>query len=84
MFYMVNRLFLTPGKNSSVEIFAVSDYPSVDACIRAAEARFHNIITADLQNPAVMYQMTSIMDNTGAFLEKPVVFDRRAEAAAAE
>lgn len=82
MFYMVIRLFMAPNKNNSVEIFSVSDYESVDACIRAAEARFHNIITADLQNPAVTYQMTGIMDNTGAWLEKPVVFDRRAEAAA--
>ena len=77
MFYLVNRLFMNPTKNNSVEIFNVADYASVDECVRAAEARFHNIITADLQNPAVIYQMTSIMDNAGNYLEHPVVFDRR-------
>lgn len=77
MFFIVNRLFLTPAKNSSMELFFVDDYDSVDACVRAAESRFHNIITADLQNENVVYQMTSIVDNAGNFLERPVVFDRR-------
>ena len=76
-FFMVHRIFLNPNKNNSVEIFSVSDYASVDACVQAAEARFHNIISADLQNPAVTYQMTFIIDNGGNFLERPVVFDRR-------
>ena len=77
MFFIVIRLFLSPNKNNSMELFYVSDYDSVDACVRAAEARFHNIITADLQNENVIYQMAAIMDNAGNFLEKPVVFDRR-------
>lgn len=76
-FYIVNRIFLNPSKNNSSEIFNVSDYASVDACILAAEARFHNIVTADLQNPDVVWQMANIMDNAGNMIEKPVIFDRR-------
>lgn len=83
-FYMVYRIFLDPNKNNSMEIFKVADYPSVDACLRAAEARFHNIITADLQNPAVEYQMTFILDNGGNYIERPVIFDRRQLPAEAE
>lgn len=46
MFYIVIRIFLEANKNNhSVEYFKVSDYESVDACLRASEARFHNIIT---------------------------------------
>ena len=84
MFYMVVRIFFNPQKNSAVEIFNVSDYDSVEACAMAAEARFHNIITADLQNPDVVYQMTYIMNNNGGFVEKPVVFDRRTMAQSAQ
>ena len=83
-FFMVQRIYLNPGKNNSMEIFKVEDYPTVDACLMAAEARFHNIITADLQNPDVIYQMTFIMDNGGNYVEKPVIFDRRSLPAAAE
>ena len=79
MFYMVVRIFRDPQDNNSVQYFNVSDYESQDACLRAAEARFHNIITADLQNPNVVYQMTYIMDNAGNLAEKPVIFDRRGE-----
>ena len=83
-FFMVHRVFMNPSKNNSMEVFNVSDYPTVDACVMAAEARFHNIITADLQNPDVVYQMTFIMDNAGNYVEKPVIFDRRSLPAAAE
>jgi hypothetical protein len=79
MFYMVVRIFRTSQDNNSIQYFNVSDYESQDACLRAAEARFHNIITADLQNPDVVYQMTYILDNAGNFTEKPVIFDRRGE-----
>lgn len=79
MFYMVVRIFRTTQDNNSIQYFNVSDYESHDACIRAAEVRFHNIITADLQNPEVVYQMTAILDNAGNFIEMPVVFDRRGE-----
>ena len=77
MFYMVVRIFIDSSNHNSVEYFKVADYDSVDACLRAAEARFHNIITADLQNQSVNYQMTYIIDNGGNFVERPVVFDRR-------
>jgi len=79
MFYMVVRIFRTTQDNNSIQYFNVSDYESQDACLRAAEVRFHNIITADLQNPDVVYQMTAILDNAGNFIEMPVVFDRRGE-----
>lgn len=77
MFYMVIRVFETDRHNNSIEYFKAADYDSAIACLRAAEARFHNIITADLQNEQVIYQMTAIMDNGGNFVEKPVIFDRR-------
>ena len=79
MFYMVVRIFRTSQDNNSIQYFNVADYESQDACLRAAEARFHSIITADLQNPDVVYQMTAILDNAGNFVEKPVIFDRRGE-----
>lgn len=81
MFYMVVRIFRTAQDNNSIQYFNAADYPDQDACFRAAEARFHNIITADLQAPDVIYQMTYIMDNAGNLVEKPVVFDRREAAA---
>jgi len=77
MFYMVIRVYENNQHNNSIQYFNVSDYPTQDACLRAAEARFHNIITADLQDTTVVYQMTCIMDNSGNFVEKPVIFDRR-------
>ena len=83
MFYMVIRVFKTAQDNNSIQYFHVADYESADACLRSAEARFHNIITADLQNPDVVYQMTYILDSAGKFTEEPVIFDRR-EAAPAE
>ena len=79
MFYMVFRNYLDPNKGNSMEMFKVSDYADVESCVRAAEARFHNIITADLQAQNVVYQCTFIMDNAGNLIEKPVVFDRRGE-----
>ena len=79
MFYMVVRIFRTSQDNNSIQYFNVADYESQDACLRAAEARFHNIITADLQTPEVVYQMTAILDNAGNFIEKPVIFDHRVE-----
>ena len=80
MFFMVIRVFETDTHNNSIQYFNVADYESVDACRMAAEARFHNIITADLQNEAVVYQMTTIIDNAGNFIERPVIFDRRQSA----
>ena len=77
MFYMVFRNYLNPTKGNSLEIFNVSDYNSGEECFRAAEARFHNIITADLQAQGVVWQCTFIMDSNGNMIEKPVVFDRR-------
>ena len=79
MFYMVVRIYETKQHNNSVQYFNVADYESQDACLRAAEARFHNIITADLQDQNIVYQMTYILDNAGNFTEKPVIFDRRGE-----
>lgn len=76
MFYMVVRIFHTNKDNHSVEYFREKDYESRRACLRAAEARFHNIITADLNNPEVVYQMAYIMDANGNFVERPVIFDR--------
>ncbi len=77
MFFMVVRIYIDSQRHNSVEYFVVSDYTSVDACILAAEARFHNIITADLQNKNVNYQQTYIIDDSGKFVENPVIFDRR-------
>ena len=74
---MVIRVFETDRHNNSIEYFNAADYDSSIACLRAAEARFHNVITADLQNEQVIYQMAAIMDNGGNFVEKPVIFDRR-------
>lgn len=79
MFYMVVRIYRDAQDNHSVQYFKEADYPDRGACLRAAEARFHNIITADLQNPDVKYQMTYIMDNAGNLIERPVIFDRREE-----
>ena len=47
---MVIRVFETDRHNNSIEYFNAADYDSAIACLRAAEARFHNIITADLQS----------------------------------
>ena len=77
MFFMVVRVYLDSQNHNSIEYFKVADYADTDACLRAAEARFHNIITADLQNQNVVYQMTYIIDNGGNMIEHPVVFDRR-------
>ena len=79
MFYMVVRIYRDAQDNHSVQYFKESDYPDRDACLRAAEARYHNVITADLQNPDVKYQMTYIMDNAGNLIERPVIFDRHGE-----
>ena len=77
MFFILFRLFLNPSKNSSAEIFNVSDYASVDACLLAVKARFHNVVAADLLNESIIYQMTFVTDNTGNIIEEPEVFDRR-------
>ena len=68
MFYQVIRIFFKSDiKSNSVEYF--DNYLS-------AQARYHNIISADLQNNEVTYQGTYIIDNGGNMLEH-VIFDRR-------
>ena len=68
MFYKVIRIFFKgETKSSSVEYF--DSYLS-------AQARYHNIISADLQNNEVTYQATYIIDYIGNMLEH-AVFDRR-------
>lgn len=68
MFYQVIRIFFKgENKSNSVEYF--DDYLS-------AQARYHNIIAADLQNQEVTYQGTYIIDNGGNMLER-AIFDRR-------
>ena len=68
MFFMVLRVFFKgETKSNSVEYF--------DNII-AAEARYHNIISADLQNKEVTYQATIILDNALNMVEH-AVFDRR-------
>ena len=68
MFYKVIRIFFKgEAKSNSVEYF--DNYLS-------AQARYHNIISADLQNNEVTYQATYIIDNGGNMLEH-AVFDRR-------
>ena len=70
MFYQVIRIFFKgENKSNSVEYF--DNY-------LLAQARYHNIIAADLQNQEVTYQGTYIIDNGGNMLER-AIFDRRNE-----
>ena len=77
IFYMVVRIFVDSTNHNSVEYFKAEDYDNMDRLREAAAARFHNIISADLQNPSVVYQQAFVIDNGGNFIDMPVIFDRR-------
>ncbi len=84
MFYQVLRVFQKLGAwNHSMQYFHLADYTSVDACLLAATARYHNILAADLQTEGVTYNACYIIDNAGQVLTKDV-FDRRTAEAETE
>lgn len=76
MFLQILRIYYDGSWHHSVQYFFLSDYTSVDTMRLAADARYHNIIAADLQNAAVTYNAAYIIDNGGNMLEKDI-FDRR-------
>ncbi len=83
MFYQILRIYLTDVFHNSVQYFHLADYESVDALMIAVQARYHNILAADLQNADCIYNAAYIIDNGGNTLEK-AVFDRRVAAPAEE
>lgn len=84
IFYIVVRVFLRfdGSESHSTEYFKQEDYASIDELLRATRARYHNIISADLQNKNISYQQCFVMDNGGNFVAGclPFVDDRRNEA----
>ncbi len=76
MFYQILRIYLTDTFHNSVQYFYLADYESVDAMMIAVQARYHNILAADLQNADCTYNAAYIIDNAGNTFEK-AVFDRR-------
>ena len=78
VFYMVVRIFVDSTTHNSVEYFKEEDYNhDTDVLERAASARLYNIVSADLQNQNVKYQMAYILDNHGEYVIPPIVYDRR-------
>lgn len=70
MFYIVNRLFYKGEKEThSTQIF--SSYEE-------ARKRYYNIISADLNDEAITYQMANIISKDGTMLDHQV-FDRNTE-----
>ena len=78
MFIMLVRIYFTNVENHSVQYFHAKDFASVDAMVQAATARYHNILAADLQNAACVYNACYMIDNGGNILDHDV-FDRRTD-----
>lgn len=85
-FYMLIRIFRASGTMThSVQYFNLSDYESQDACFLAATARYHNILSADLQNESCDYNACFMITDTGVMIKgKNEVYDRRVKEEIAE
>lgn len=80
MFYEVIRVYhgAAEGWRNSIQYFFLDDYASVDEMLKAAKARYHNILAADLQNTSLDYCSCMVVDNScHCVADMREVFDSR-------